>query len=254
MSRRTVQKLPLLLCMSLMAGGVSAQENLAQRYEFTPKPGMSSAAVTAMRAHAEWRVQNGDPWSWTTYVVVTGEDVGSIFVRSGSHTWADFDAYDASFALKGATHFAASVGPLLESTSSSISLVDTTKIRWPEDASGYSLLQFVDYHLIPSREQQFDEAVSKFHNAVVQRDYPIYYAFVSTVVGETGPTRRLAFPFRTWSEFEEPEQPLAAMMVEVYGAEEATAIFADFAGCYTAIESRVLRLRPDLSVPQNPEM
>jgi quinol monooxygenase YgiN len=237
-----------------MAGGAWAQENLAQEYRFKPKPGMGTAVATALRAHAEWRVQNGDPWSWRTYEVATGEDMGSIIVRSRGHTWADFDAYDASFALKGGTHFAATVGPLLESTSSSIAIADTINIRWPEDESGYTLYQTVTYHLIPGRVQTFTEALNKFHNAIVQQDYPGYYAAVSPVVGGAGPTTTFVFPVRNWSEFEDPDQPLAAMMAEVYGEEETAAIYSEFASCYTAFESSVLRLRPDLSVIQNPEM
>jgi len=254
MSHRILPKLLSLLCMCVVAGGAWAQENLAQEYTFIPKAGMGYALVTALRAHTEWRAQNGDPWSWSTYEIATGEEMGSILVRSGDHTWADFDAYEAGFGPQGDTHFAATVSPLLESTSSSISVVDTTKLRWPADASEYTLFQIVEYHLKPDRTEQFNVAMNKIHSAIAQQNYPVYYAFVSPVVGETGPTTTIVFPFRNWSEFEEPDQPIAAMLAEVYGAEEAAGIFAELANGFTAIESRVLRLRPDLSVTGNPGM
>jgi hypothetical protein len=186
--------------------------------------------------------------------MATGVDMGTILVRSEGHTWADFDAYDASFALRGSTHFSATVGPLLESTTSSINTVDTTITRWPDDGSEFTLFQIYIYHLIPAKAQQSTRVVKRIHDAIVQEDYPANYAFVTPVVGESGPTMILVVPARSWSDFEEPDRPMDEMMEGVYGAEEAAEIFTEFTNCYTAIESRVLRLRPDLSVITEPGM
>ena len=254
MSHRVFPKLLLLLCLSAVPGSVWAQGFLAQEYMFKPKPGMGAALVTALRAHAEWRAENGDPWEWSTYEVAAGEDMGSILVRSDGHTWADWDAYEASFALQGSTHFNATVGPLLESTTSSINMLDTTITRWPEDGGDFSLFRIYIYHLIPSTGQQFTQAIKKIHDAIVQEDYPATYGFVTPVVGETGPKMILVVPASSWADFEEPERPMDQMLAELYGPEEAAQIFSDFNNSYTKIESRVLRLRPDLSVMTDPRM
>jgi hypothetical protein len=254
MSHRTLSRLLLLFCMSIVSENALAQDNLARAYTFTPKQGMSAGFVTALAAHVEWRKENGDPWQWRTLEIVTGDEVGSFIVRSGDHTWADFDAYDAGFGPQGSTHFGATVTPLLESMRNSITIGDTTNVRWPEDDSEYTLFQLVRYKLIPDRVQQFNEAVTKIHNAVVQQDYPAFYTFISPFVGGMGPVTTLVLPYRNWAGLEAPEQPLAAMMAEVYGAEEAASIFTEFASCYTEIESLVVRRRPDLSVLQDPGM
>lgn len=248
-SRRVVPTLFAALLLAVMSQSAWAQMNsLAQLYTVKPKAGMEIGFQTALKQHAEWRAQNKDPWSWTTYEVVQGENLGSFVIRSGDHSWADFDTYDAGFGPVGNVQFQATVAPLVESTTASISTLDTAHVRLPDDMSKMTLLQVVTYYLKPDQGQRFNEVVGKFHSAIVKTDYPAYYAFVNQVAGSVGPAVTLVLPFENWAAFEEPDKPMAAMLAEVYGKKEAAKMSEEFSNCFTRIETSVLRVRPDLSV------
>jgi hypothetical protein len=248
MNHRTLPTLLLFLCVTFASGALVAQADIARVYQFKPKQGMSAGFQSAFSQHVEWRKQNGETWNWSTFEVINGDEVGTFIVRSGSHTWPDFDAYDAGFGPRGSENFSATVLPLVDWYTNSIASTDTTNVRWPEVDPGFLLFQTVTYHLKPDHMQQFWQGIGKFHQAIEQTDYPVNYAFTIPENGGKGPTVTLVLPYKSWAEFAGPDQPMDAMMVEVYGEEEAMAIFTEFASCYTAVESAVLRFRPELSV------
>ncbi|MFQ5704605.1 MAG: hypothetical protein ACE5HT_11345 [Gemmatimonadales bacterium] len=248
-SRRVVPTLFAALLLAVMSQSAWAQmSSLAQLYTVKPKADMAAGFQTALQQHVKWRAQNKDPWNWTTYEVVQGENLGSFVIRSGDHTWADFDAYDADFGPKGRVQYLASVAPLVESITASISALDTAHVRLPDDLSKITLLQVVTYYLKPDQGQRFNEVVGKFHSAIVKTDYPVYYAFVNQIAGGVGPAVTLVLPYENWAAFEGPDKPMAAMLAEVYGKKEAAKMSEEFSNCFTHVETSVLRFRPDLSV------
>ncbi len=248
-SRKVLPTILVALLLAVMSQSAWAQaSNLAQLYTFSPKQGMSVGFESALKQHVEWRMQNNDPWSWTTYQVIQGDNLGDFVVRSADHGWADFDAYDAGFGPKGSVQFLATVGPLMESETSSITALDTAHVRLPEDLAAITLIQVITYQVKPDQGQKFNEAIGKIHDAIVKKDYPVHYVFVNQVVGGAGPAVTLVVLFENWAAFEDPDQPMAALLAEVYGQEEAGKIFEEFSGSFTSVESSVLRVRPDLSV------
>lgn len=252
-SRKLLPTILVAFLLAVMSQSAWAQaSNLAQLYTVKPKAGMEAGFQTALKQHVEWRMQNNDPWIWTTYEVIQGDNLGDFVIRSADHAWADFDAYEAGFGPKGSVQFQASVAPLVESLTNSISALDTAHVRLPEDLQAVNLLQVITYHVKPDQGQKFNEAIGKIHDAIVKKDYPVHYVFVNQVVGGAGPAVTLVVLFENWAAFEDPDQPMAAMLAEVYGQKEAGKLFEDFAGSFTSVESSVLRVRPDLSV--NPGM
>ena len=116
--------LAAVVAASVLGGSTAlAQANtptVARSYTVTPKPGMVAQFEVALREHARWRAENGDPWDWNVSMHETGEDFGAYSIFSGGHSWADLDAYDAGFAPQGLVHWNATVAPLVESLSSAI--------------------------------------------------------------------------------------------------------------------------------------
>lgn len=250
--RRAVHALTAAALVSFGTGlapdAVDAQ-NLAQLYRMSPKPGQAVALESAIRAHSEWRQENGDPWSWDLWQVTQGEGTGDFVARSDGHAWADFDAYEASgFGARAQAHFWSTVGPLLASDIGWIEATDTAHRRLPENTDGIRVVVLYTYHLKPDMTQEFDEAVAQIHDAIVDADYAIHYAFHYPEVGGTSPAATLALLYEDYTGMEPPETSMMEIMEEAYGEEEAQAINESFAGTYTHVTSWMVVRRPDLSV------
>ncbi|MGI9263710.1 MAG: hypothetical protein ACR2QU_02200, partial [Gammaproteobacteria bacterium] len=151
--------LPAVVCVSLLGiGGVQAADdpNLARVWAVTPKPGMDQQLEDAMKAHNKWRVDNGDPWSWSTYHRSTGDDLGTWFIRSGNHTYADFDAYgDSEFAKKAYEHWMANVEPYVANSASHLSENLPDLSHWPADAGPHEWYWVYTYKLKPGNGRAF---------------------------------------------------------------------------------------------------
>lgn len=245
---RVFRLLPAVLAgfvLSLLPRVAPAQE-LARVYLVSPKEGADLTA--AIREHARWREQNGDPWTWGVYEVVNGENLGSFVIRSGGHSWADFDAYEqGEFAEAAGAHYEATMAPAIGSVSSVITAADTAHQRLPESFENIQLYSVITWHLEPDKVQDFQEAIDRIHAAIGQTDWPARYAFVSPANGADGPQTSIVLFYENWAAFRGPEKTFDEMMQEAYG-EEAEAIFQKFSGSYRWSESYVLRIRPDLSV------
>ena len=246
--------LGLLLAVSASEGAHGQAPNtLARAYMMTPKVGMGPEFEMALGEHAAWRKEHEDPWSWAVWQVVQGSSLGSYLVRSPGHNWADFDEYDAGFGIEGTAHFQATVAPLLESISAMTTASDTTNRRLLPDGRPVNLVQFLTYHLKPGQVDRFREIAIQFHQAIVEQDFPLYYVFISPVVGSPDLQTSVVLIYDTWTAFQLPERPFADVITEVYGREDGAALIERFNETHTRVESVVLRSRPDLSVTRAPE-
>jgi hypothetical protein len=228
---------------------VQAQaHNVAMVYRFTPAAGKSAAFEKALGSHAAWRKQAGDPWSWEVYQVLTGEHAGSYMIRSGGHTWADLDAYDAGFGPKGTARFQADVQPLVGSWTSWVTVGDTAHQRLPQSAEGYTMVTLSFYSLKPGEDDQFDAAVDAIQKAIVKQNAPFHYAWFSPMDSGPGGVRGLAIFNENWAGFQPQRPNLGQIMNQEYGEAMAGQIRDEFTDSYSHVVSQIMRLRPDLSV------
>lgn len=248
MRRRIARSTLFTLALLPLCQTATAQQRVARLYVMKTLPGHGMQFEQALAAHAEWRRQHHDPWSWSVSQVVAGSDLGVWFIRSAGHTWADLDAYDAGFARESLEPFMRDVAPHLENISSMVTTADTVNVRWPTDQAAIRFVQLVDFYLIPGKRDQFMEVVGKFHQAIVKTDFPTHYSFNWSEAGGPGDVIRLALPYNSWADMAPPETPMGAMIAEVYGPEEAKAMGERFDATYRRVETTVLMLRPDLSV------
>ncbi len=132
----------------------------ARRDAVTPKDGMVAQFEAALKAHVQWRNENNDPWTWGVSTVEVGEALGQFGIRSGGHSWADFDAYDAGFGPEGLVHWNATVAPLVESISSRITTANPAISNQPPAGRATAFVNIQTFQLRPGRELQFNEAVA----------------------------------------------------------------------------------------------
>lgn len=233
---------------ALPMAGHAQTANKAQLYRFSPKQGAQADVETALKKHARWREENGDPWSWGVWQVVQGDHVGDFIVRSGGHSWADWDSYMKGFGATGAEHFGANVGPLLANEAGYVEAADSAMVHWPEDMGTPALVEVIDFHLDPSRASGWWDAIQKFHEAIGQEAPDSYYHLIAYPVAGADGYGRLVIPHDSWADFEEPERGIPEIMKAAYGEEEAGKIEDAFTSAIRYSTSMVLQYRPDMSV------
>ncbi len=243
-------KLLLATVSVLVATPLIAQDNnLARMYMVTPKDGMSAQFESALREHAKWRADNGDPWSWGTYAPETGDAIGSVVIRSSEHTWADFDEYDASFAMKGLVHWNATVAPLVESVASGIWAMDMENSSLPSDQMQPAVVNVTTFHLRPGREQQFGEMVSQASKILVKHGWTNFLWESPVSGGGPGPTTDLVSLHPNWADMQEPDPDFATIMIQELGQDGFAEWISKLGETWRGMQSMTLRYRPDLSVP-----
>lgn len=234
---------------SLFAMDVRAQEqDLAVMYEMVPEVSEPAEFEQALAEHARWRRDQGDPWTWDIYQVVTGDNLGTFYARAPQRAWADLDAYDAGFGPRGAEHFNRTVGPHLRDLTSIITRGRPDVSSLPEDPSQMQLFSVIVYRLKPGTMQEFWEVVGRFHEAIVRAEVPVHYGFDSVVAGGSGPEVHLVVMHPDWADFREPEPNVGQALRDAYGEEEAAALGERFSGLVDSVQNMVVRYRPDLSV------
>jgi hypothetical protein len=246
-----VTSILFLFAVALIPGHAQSQL-VSEMWQITPKAGMEAGFQEAFKAHIEFREAQGDPWVWQTWEIVVGEDVGDFLVVSWDHAWADFDAYENSdFVGIAGPHFGATVAPLVDDAVNMISQADTTMQKLPTDPDyEVNLVMVMSFDLLPGKFMAFEQGMAQLNEAM--QEMPGYFTSSAPVVGGDGSDFTLAFLGENWADFAEEEPSFMEVMMEMYGEEEAMAIWTSLDECIASVSSRMVRLRPDLSSP--PEM
>ena len=211
------------------------------------KIGMNQEFEQALKAHLDWRRENGESWVWGVYQVANGDNMGDYILRSGFHTWADFDDYN-EFLTRAAAHFFKMAGPYINSFRGVITRVDDQNLLWPEDNSSVNLIQVFQYRVKIGKTRDLTEVISKVHQALVQQNWPLHYSWEWNANGGEGIVAMLILPFSSWESMQEPENPMESVLEQVYGKEQSQALFAGFADSVESVESRVFVVRRDLAL------
>jgi hypothetical protein len=207
---------------------------------------------SALKAHVEWRAENGDPWSWGISTVEVGENVGDYSIRSAGHSWADFDTYDAGFAPGALVHWNATVAPLVESVGSTISTGQPSLAILPPDGTTLAFVSVTTFHLRPGREAQFTQAIEQATTILRENNFGGYAIWTVPVLGGgAGPRMSLVALHTSWADMAEPDPSFEAIMVEALGQDGFIEWADELGQTFRGTENFVLRLRPDLGVNQN---
>ena len=253
MSTSTLRSLALVVATSVgISATASGQDNLARTYNVTPQAGMGAQFETALREHAQWRTANNDPWTWSVSVAETGRSLGTYGIRSGGHSWADFDAYDAGFGPEGLVHYNTTVAPLVESTTSTISTTDVDLSRLPPDGFNLAFVTITKFQLRPGRGSQFNQLIGQANEILMEGGFPEYWVWTSPVSGGgPGPYINLVGLHSSWGDMADPDPSFDAVMMAKLGEEGFAEWWKNLAATYRGVESWTRRRRPDLSVPSN---
>ncbi len=232
-------------CLTLAQEEAQGAQNIGMVYRFTVEPGMFQQFEAAIHAHLAWCEAQNEPWAWTAYQVITGDNYGQYLFRADVSSWEEIDAYEEFFSRK-VMNFRLNVTPLLESISVSIWETEIELSRWPEDGD-FNLLEVYKYSIKPTHVREFNEAIGRIHEAIVETDWPVFYLWESLRSGGIVPSAKLVIPYESWAGFSEPETSLWEILVAAYGEEEAGSILEQWSNSVCKTESFTVRYRPDLS-------
>ncbi|MEE8477693.1 MAG: hypothetical protein V3S19_04950 [Gemmatimonadales bacterium] len=253
MSPSTLRSLALVIATSVgVSATASGQDNLARTYTVKPKVGMGAQFEAALGEHAQWRIANNDPWTWGVSMVETGENLGTYGIRSGGHSWTDFDAYDAGFGPQGLVHWNATVAPLVESITSTISSTDDDLSRRPPEGFTLAFVTVTKFQLRPGRQVEFNQLVRQATEILKEGGFPGYWVWSSPVSGGgPGPYTNLVGLNSSWGDMADPDPSMEAVLMAKLGQEGFMEWIKNLGATYRGVESYTLRLRPDLSVRSN---
>ncbi len=224
----------------------------ARTYAVTPKDGMVAQFEAALQAHAQWRNENNDPWTWGISTVEVGENLGQYRIRSGGHSWADFDSYDAGFGPEGLVHWNATVAPLVESVSSAITTANEAISNRPPAGRATAFVNIQTFQLRPGRQPQFTQAINSVTEILKEHNFGGYYVWSSPVLGGgPGPSMSLVSFHTSWADMADPNPTPEAIMVRALGEDGFMEFLSEVGETFRGVESITLRLRPDLGVNQN---
>ena len=221
--------------------------NVADFYMLKVKDGMEAKFESELKAHSTWRMENGDPWEWYVFQVLTGEYTGRYIIRSQNLFWEDYDNV-GEFYANAVQHYMETVTPLIDSFQAAIHEVSLELSRLPKNLNEYPLLEVFAYYLKPDGPEGFFGALGKIHQAIVQTEWPAYYHFEMVRSGGFAPKVYLVIWHNNWADFKDPEKSMDEILVEVHGAEETAEIMKMFSESVHKMDSMVLVMRPDLSV------
>ena len=239
----------LVVCPMAALAQDPQPESIAKIWTFIPKNGDQAGFEKAFAEHVQWRRDNKDPWHWDVYVQVDGPEVGAYYARSGNHSWADFDAYDASeFVAKASDHWTRTVSPHLDDIHSSITRWLPALSNWPDDAPIYNLFQLQHIQIKPGHMRAYTQAVGTIADALKQAKWPYHWGLDAMMSGGEGPSVTLVLPSMKWADMAEPKPNFYDTMAGVIGEEKAAKTMADLNATVATTKVTIVRRIPELEV------
>ena len=249
MKQHAIRGFAAALVLALAQGPALAQEesggDYARLWRIDYMQGQWSEFIEAFDAHVEWRRDNGETWTWMAFRPVTGDRLNSIFVRSGDHTLAEMDEYEA-FQAKASEHWNGSVDQYVESYVTWITENDEELGSWPEEEP--NLIQAYSYRLKPGGEPAFNAALRKIDEGLVKVNWGEPYAIARVLSGSDGNEVWLILPYESYADMAEPDKTFAEALSEAWGEKEAGKLMKQISGAYESVDEILVRFDPEHSL------
>ena len=201
-----------------MAAQETAPGKIAELWVLWPKDGQAAQFEAAAKKFVAWRKQAGEPYSWTAFQPIVGDELTHYVFRSGEHHWADLDA-NAAWEMKAKANeqYHKDIAPLVKHIEHYITEDDLDHSNWTE--AEYRYFQVEDFKVKPGGHGAMLEALDKVHKAAVAGKFPRSYAISNTSGGEGGMT--VVFPYKSYADMQEPNPPFMKVLAQHLGSEDA---------------------------------
>jgi hypothetical protein len=246
----------LLLLLCAAPAAVVAQETpppLAEVWLMAPKAGHDKEFYAGLKAHMEFRHEQGDPRAWRTYTPVLGERLDGVVVRYCCFAWPDVDAYRQWEAGKPEiqANFDERLAPHVESVAHYFESMDWANSHWSEAKGPYRLFAVTEFSVDPGQAGEFDAAREKMSQIAIEQGWASddHVWLWATVIGGE-PRHSVIVPHRDFASFDKAGETLAQFLANQLGsAEAATELMNRFYGATTGSEFQVWEHQAELSMP-----
>lgn len=229
----------------LLSGPLVAEEDkepgrLVDAWFVEAKAEAGDAFWKALKEHAQWRRDNGDPWQWSFYVAVTGNVGDKVTIRSGGHRIEDLDAYQNSeFSKKASEHWDQNVHPHVKSYYRSFSTRDSELYDWPE--GDYKLFWVYTMDLKPGHGRDFREGLKVIREARDAAGVSNPHSWSWSTTGSRVNRVSYVAARANWDGFNQPEDSLMDVLEKKMGEEKARAFMKDLMSNVENMSSQVYR-------------
>ena len=153
---------------------------VAKNHFVTVNSGQALEFEAAYKGHLEWHANKNDTWYWHTWQITNGQNLGQYIIRTGNHTWADFDEH-AEFSKEDSAHYLENVSGYVKKLSSNMVVAVPDISKWPDD---YGIPTMVDCQRLPDRYSQYSQAfyhtIEKIHKAIVEKEIALHLLLVAS--------------------------------------------------------------------------
>lgn len=210
-----------------------------------PRAGQEAEFEQALKAHHDWRREQGDTWSWLVWRIGSGERTGTYAVGTFGHRWSEFDSPPVDEAAARA-HFINTVEPHVDSTRVEhySYLASLGNLRADLPPRKFSVTEAIEVHV--GMEREFLDAIAKITAAIKEQAWPVYYEWYQLETGGTKPAYARVRLLWSWGDLADQEMSLREVLVKTYGPAHAQQIADQFNRTVRQRENRTALLRPDL--------
>lgn len=223
--------------------------NVATTWILWAKPGPRADFEAAIKTHAAWRKQAGDPMHWKIYGPIAGDDLDHYVVRSGDHRWGDFDA-ESDWVKKAQADatYEAQLGGHVARVEHHFAEV-SAEHSYPGPEGEYRYFGVSRIRLHPGTEGQFFAALKTVVAAAKAGKWPRGWT-TSNVIGGSNDVL-VVWPYTSFADMKRIEPGFASVLGTFMDSEGAARGLLD--GLSSTIEFSdyaIYVYRPDLSTPE----
>jgi hypothetical protein len=244
---RSILAVVFALSMAAVAGGQAAKPTVGQYFVSKAKAGSVQQFEAGRKKHMAFHKKANDTFSWITWQIMSGPELGSYMIGTGGHAWKDFDGRE-KFQAEDDADVAANVGPFTESTRSAYWVYRPDMSISEEGPDHSKFLAVLEFTVKPDGVPAFTEGVMKINEGLKKTNNVTnksrWYVLAS---GDEGPRFALVQERNSWSDFEGGPKPLPQMMEEAFGKDAAAELMKKVSSSYWHYKSYILQYRADMS-------
>ncbi len=235
----------VVLSLMVLALPVLAQEEegtIARIGFFRAKPGMQQQFEEGLKKHMAWHKAQNDPWAWSIWSYISGEETGMYGGGTFGRKWEDFD----NVPVDEEADVAENVIPYSAPGAEWRYYEFLPKVSKPLGTPA-AMSQILIFRVRYGKNAEFASLIKKFHEAIEKTNWPEHYGWYRLVNGGPGPEYVLVFPRENWASLKGPEKPFPAMLAEAVGQEEAEALLERWDKVVKSYSSTLTRNWTELS-------
>lgn len=221
-----------------------AEDKVCEVNVVSAKGGATKALEDARKKHNEFHKTEKDKVPILIWEIATGPSQGSYLSASCGMAWKDMDR-DA-FDQRDAADRAKTLSPYVGEQHTSYWIFRQDLSSGTEGGTPAKMMTATHYFVKPSGITQFNDAVKRIFAAVAQTKYPMkpirWYVLAN---GGEGPHYVAVTDRASFADMQGPEQTMADMLKQAYGADDKT--LQSFRDAVDHTMSEMMEYRADLS-------